>query len=263
MSECRLIGLENNELYYECKECNDESYKSINGLIKKFPNKYQFWKDDIKKFVLLSRKVIYPYEYMDSWKKLNETSLPGKKDFYSEINKEDISGEDNAHAQKFWKVFEIKGQGEYHDLYVQIDTSLLPDMFENFRDKCIDIYELDPVYFLTAPGLAWQACLKKTEVELELLTDNDMLMMVEKGLRGGICQAAYRYSKTNNKNMKNFDKDIESSYLKYLDANNFYGWVLSQKLLVDGFEWTKEDDLSNFNENFIKGYTKNSDEGCS
>ena len=96
------------------------------------------------------------------------------------------------------EAFEIKSLGEYHDLYVQCDTLLLADVFENFRDKCIEIYELDPAHFLSAPGLAWQACLKKTKVELELLTDIDMLLMIEKGIRGGICQAIYRHAKANN-----------------------------------------------------------------
>ena len=132
-------------------------------------------------------------------------------------------------------------------------------MFENFRDKCIDIYELDPAHFLSAPGLAWQACLKKTEVKLELLTDIDMLLMVEKGIRGGICHAIHRYAKANNKYMKNYDKNTESSYLKYLDANNLYGWEMSQKLPVDGFKWVE--DLSKFNESFIKNYGENSDKG--
>ena len=99
---------------------------------------------------------------MDSWEKFNETSLPDKKSFYSELNEERITDEDYAYAQKFWKVFEIKNLREYHDLYVQWDTLLLADVFGNFRDKCIEIYKLDPAHFLSAPGLAWQACLKKT-----------------------------------------------------------------------------------------------------
>ena len=126
---------------------------------------------------------------MDSWKSFKEESLPDKESFYSELNNEHITDEDYAHAQKVWDTFNIKNLGEYHDLYVQSDTALLADVFENFRDKCIEIYELDPAHFLSAPGLAWQACLKKTEVELELLTDNDMLKMFVKGTRGGICQA--------------------------------------------------------------------------
>ena len=139
---------------------------------------------------------------MDSWEKFHETVLPPKKDFYSNLNLEDISDGDHKHAQKVWDVFEIKNLGEYHDLYVQSDTLLLADIFENFRNMCLNIYELDPVYFVSAPGLAWQACLKKTGVKLELLTDYDMLLMIEKALRGGICQAIHRYAKANNKYIK-------------------------------------------------------------
>ena len=131
--------------------------------------------------------------------------------------------------------------GEYHDLYVLSDTLLLEDVFENFRDKCIETYELDPAHFLSAPGLAWKACLKKTNVKLELLTDNDMLLMFEKGIRGGMCQATYRYAKANNKYMNNYDKNKESSYLEYLDANNLYGWAMSEKLPVRNFKWIEED----------------------
>ena len=97
---------------------------------------------------------------------------------------------------------------------------MLEDVFENFRNMSLDIYELDPVYFVSAPGLAWQACLKKTKVKLELITDYDMILMTEKGIRNGICQVAHRYAKANNKYMKNYDKNIESSYIEYLDAHN-------------------------------------------
>ena len=176
---------------------------------------------------------------MDSWEKFDETTLPAKKAFYSKLNLENISDEHYLHAQKVWEVFEIRNLGEYHNLYGQTDTLLLADVFENFRNKCIEIYGLDPVYFVSAPGLAWQACLKKTGVKLELLTDIDMLLMVEKGTRGGICQATHRYAKANNKYMKNCDKNIESSYIEYLDANNLYGWAMSQKLPVEGFKWVK------------------------
>ena len=116
---------------------------------------------------------------------------------------------------------------------------MLADVFENFRNNCIEIYELDPAHFLSAPGLAWQTFLKKTEVKLELLTNVDMLLMVEKEIRGGICHAIHRYAKANNKYIKNFDENKESSYIQYVDANNFYGWAISQKLPVDGFKWKK------------------------
>ena len=163
------------------------------------------------------------------------------------------------HGQKVWEAFEIKNLGEYHDLYVQCDTLLLADVFENFREKCIEIYELDPAYFVSAPGLAWQACLKTTGVRLELLTNYHMFMMVEEGIRGGICQAIYRYARANNKHMNNYDKRKITSYLTYLDVNNLYGWAMSQKLPVGGFKWVK--DLLQFNEYFIKNYIKKRNKG--
>ena len=133
----------------------------------------------------------------------------------------------------------MNSYGEYHDLYVQSDTLLLADVFENFRDGWINKYKLDPAHFLSVPELAWQACLKKkTGVKLASLTDNDMLMMVEKGIKEGMCHVIYRYVKRvkgNNKYMKNYDKSIESSCLEYLDMNNFYGSAMSLKVPVDGF----------------------------
>ena len=176
---------------------------SYDALIGKFYNTYQLCNKDLNKFALLLRKGVYPYEYMDSWKRFKEESLPDKEYFYSELNKEHITDEDYTHAQKIWDTFNIKNVDECHDLYVQSDTKLLADVFENFRDKCIEMYKLDPAHFLSTPGQAWQACLKKAEVELELLTDNDMLIMFEEGTRGGMCQATYRYAKANNKYMKN------------------------------------------------------------
>ena len=142
-------------------------------------------------------------------------------------------------------------------MYVQCNTFLLADVFENFRNMCLNKYGLDPAHFLSASGLAWQACLKKTKVELELLTDIDMLLMVEKGTRGGICQARHRHAKANNKYMKKYNKDVISSYLTYLVANILYGWAMSQKLPVNGFKSVEK--LSRFNKMFIKNYNKNSD----
>ena len=136
-----------------------------------------------------------------------------------------------------FKSLNNKNLGDYHDFYVQRDTSLLADVFENFRNMCIiKVYELDPAHFLSPPGLAWQACLKKTKIELELITDFNMLLMVEQGIRGGTCHAIHRYAKANNKYMKNFDKNEESSFLENLDANNLYRWAMSQPLPVDGFD---------------------------
>ena len=214
---------------------------------------------EIIKFFL--KKGAYPYEYMDSWKRFNETELPSKNEFYNELNKEHITDQDYIHAQTVWKEFDIKNLGEYHDLYVQSDTLLLADVLENLRDKCLEIHELDPAYFLSAPGLAWQASFQETMVNSELLTDNDMLMMFEDGIRGRMCPTVHRYSKANNKYMNNYDKNKILSFLLYLDANNLYGWAMSQKLPVDNFKWIEKDDILKFNEDFIRNYNKNSDKG--
>ena len=197
----------------ECKSCAEnnrceECKKLIK--IKKFPSIYQFCNGDLVKLIFLLRKRVYLYEDMDNWGKISETTLPPKEAFHSNLNLENISDADYAHVQKEWKVFEIKHLGEYHNLYAQTDTLLLADVFENFRNKCIEIYGLGPVNFVPAPGLAWQVCF----VKLELLTDYDMILMIEKGIRGGICQATHRYAKANNKYMKNYDKNNESSYIE-------------------------------------------------
>ena len=153
---------------------------------------------------------------MDNWKKFDETTIPPKGVFYIKQNKEAISNADYAHVEKVWKIFKTTNRGKYDDLQAQSDTLLLADVFENVRDMCIKRYKLDPLYFVSALGLAWQACLKNTKVKLELITNYDMLMMVENGIRGGICQVPYKYAKANNKYMKNYDKNIESSYLAFL-----------------------------------------------
>ena len=150
---------------------------------------------------------------------------------------EDITDTDHMHASKVFKEFMLKNLGDYHDLHVQNDTLFLADVFENFRNKCTEIYELDPAHFLSESGLTWQACLKETGIRVEVLTDADMLLMVEKVIRGEICHAVYRYAIANNKYMKNYDKNKESSYILYLDASNLYGGSMSQKLSVDGFKW--------------------------
>ena len=150
---------------------------------------------------------------MDSCEKFNKTALPPKKDFYSNSNLENISDEDYLRAQEVRDIMIYMLKFVYY--YLQIYFKIL--------EICLDIYELDPIYFVSAPGLAWQACLKKTKVELELLTDYDMILMTEKGIRGGICQASHRHAEANNPYMKNYNKNIESSYLEYLDLNNLYG----------------------------------------
>ena len=147
-------------LRYECKECGNKSSKQLNGAIKKFPILYQFCKGDLNKFFLLRGKGYYPYEDADSWEKFDKTTISPKEAFYSQLNLEGIRDVGYAHVQKVWEVFEIKDFGKYHSLYAQSDTLLLADIFEKFRNMCLNEYRLDPANSLTAAGLAWQACLK-------------------------------------------------------------------------------------------------------
>ena len=236
----------NEKLILKCFNCETYYRKKFDKeLIKRFASTYEFCNKDLNKFILLLRKGVYPYEYMDNWERFNKMSLPSKESFYSNLNMENIDDIDYRHGNNIFKRFKLKNLGEYHDLYAQSDTLLLADVFENFRKTCLKVYELGPAHFLSLPGLAWQVCLKKTNVKLELLTDYDMLLMVEEGIRGRICHSIHRRAKANNKYMNNYDENEESSYIQYLDANNLYDWAMSQKLPVNNFKWVK--DISRIN----------------
>ena len=199
---------------------------------------------------LLRRKGVYPYEYMDRLSKLAEKQLPPSNRFYSHLTEEGISEDDYEHAQIVWKEFKIKSMRGYHDLYLESDVLLLADVFENFRNVCLKNYKLDPAWYFTSPGIAWDAALKMTGVELELLTDPDMLLMIEKGVRGGVSMISKRHGKANNKYMKRssategrlgeeYDPSQPSKYITYLDANNLYGWAMSKPLPTGNFKWMK------------------------
>ena len=206
---------------------------------------------------LLTRKGVYPYEYINSWDRFEETQLPPISAFYSNLNMSSISEEDYQHAQRVWKEFGIHNLGDYHDLYLRTDVALLANVYKAFRDTCLKHYKLDPAHFYTSPGLAWKACLKHTGIKLELLTDPDMLLMFERGIRGGITQAVHKYALANNKYMGDrFDPKSESSYLQYLDANNLYGWAMSQPLPTGGFKWVdvNPNEISELATRTDKGY---------
>ena len=188
---------------------------------------------------LLTRKGVYPYDYVSSLDKLSETQLPSKEEFYSHLNDEDISDDDYKHAIRVWNTFKCKTIRDYRDLYLKSDVLLLADVFENFRKTCLKHYKLDPAHYYTSPGLAWDACLKETGQQLQLLHDYDMLMMFEQGIRGGITHISKRYAEANNKYMKNYNPGKESTFIQYLDANNLYGWAMSQNLPTHGFKWMK------------------------
>ena len=254
------IKTKNEKLILKCFNCKTYYEKGFNKeLIERFASTYEFCNKDLNKFILLLRKGVYPYEYMDNWERFNETSLPNKESFYNNLNMENIDDIDYRHGNNEFKRFKLKNLGEYHDLYVQSDTLLLAHVFQNFRNTCLKVYELDPAHFLSLPVLAWQVFLKKMSIELELLIDYDMLLMVEEGIRGGICHAIHRYVKANNKYMNNYDKNEESSCIQYLDANNLYGWAMSQKLPVNNFKWVE--DISKINDEFIKNYDEINDKG--
>ena len=189
-------------------------------------------------YKLLIRKGIYPYEYMDDWDKFAETALPPKEAFYGKLNMSGVSDQDYEHAHRVWSNFGIRNLGEYHDLYLRMDVILLANVFEAFRKVCLDNYGLDPAHFYTAPGLAWHACLKKTKIRLELLLDLDRLLMFEREIRGGIIQSVHRWAKANNPYMgSEYEPREPTRYLQYLDANNLYGWAMSQPLPTGGFRW--------------------------
>ena len=170
---------------------------------------------------LLLKKGIYPYEYMDSFERFDETQLPEKEKFFSSLSGKGITDEEYAHAQKVWETFGCRTLGDYHDLYVITDVVLLADVFENFRKVCQGKYGLDLAHYYSAPGLSWDALLKKTGVELELLTDLDMHLFVERGMRGGISMVGKRYAKANNPLVEGYNPAEPTNYITYLKPTTY------------------------------------------
>ena len=207
---------------------------------------------------LIKQKGFYPYEYMDVIEKFNDTKLPPREVFYSKLSGKRISEKDYKHACNVWNTFKMKTFKDYHKLYNETDVLLLADVFENFRNLCLKIYRLDPVYYYTAPGLAWDACLKMTNINLELLSDPNMLLMFEKGIRGGISIISNRYGEANNKYMGNrFNKNKLSKYLMYLDANNLYGSAMFKKLPIHSFKWLTSGEMEKlFNNRVVQVWEK-------
>ena len=200
-----------------------------------------------KKYELITKKGIYPYDYMNGIEKFSEEKLPPKEAFYSKLNDCGVSDEDYEHAQKIWIEFGVKNLGEYHDLYLKSDVLLLADVFEEFRNICLKNYSLDPAWYYTSPGSSWDALLKHSGVKLELLTDPDKLLLFEKWIRGGISMIPNRFGKANNKYMgEKYDRLRPSKYLVYLDANNLYGWAMMKPLPVGDFKWMDEKELKHW-----------------
>ena len=231
-----------------------------------FPILDKYFKGDIS---LLKQKGYYPYEYIDSIDRLNETSLPPKESFFSSLTQKVITDKEYSHAQEVWKHYNCKTLKDYHNLYLKTDVMILADAFEKYRKFFLKHHKIDPCYCYSAPGLTWQCGLKYTGIELELLTDYDMLTMIEKGIRGGFsgvlgkrCVKAFNkytpnYNSNGNrvldenemkeclealKNGKNLNDYLTEKYLLYLDANNLYGWSMSQKLPTKDFKWENDPD---------------------
>ena len=222
---------------------------SLDNLVKNLPDEaFKYTKQEFKKeqFNLMKQKGIYPYDHMDCF------------DFYSILNNEHISDEQYKHGQNVWKTFNLKTMGDYHDLYLKSDILLLADVFENFRKTCLQYYKLDPCHYFTSPGLSWDAMLKMTNIKLELMTDIDMFQFIEKGMRGGTSYIANRYGEANNKYMKTYNEKAPSKYIMYLDANNLYGWAMSQYLPTGNFKWLSQKQIEKTN---LGEYTENSKKG--
>ena len=189
---------------------------------------------------LLTRKGVFPYEYMDSWGKFDEDKLPKINAFYSKLTESMINSEEYEHAKNVFNVFNCKNLREYCNLYMKTDILLLADVFEQFRTECISTHKLDPAHYYTLPGFTWSSMLKFTKVKLELLTDVDMLAFIMNGIRGGLSQCSKRYAAANNQYMTNFDNNKPTSFIVYNDINNQYGWAMSEYLPHGGFTWVTD-----------------------
>ncbi|XP_044764456.1 uncharacterized protein LOC123321018 [Coccinella septempunctata] len=208
-----------------------------------------------KHYKLLTRKGIYPYDYIDSIEKLTETTLPSREKFYNKLNDEDITDEEYSHAQQVWSIFDCKNLLDYSNLYLKTDVLLLADIFEQFRVSCHTTYGLDPAWYYTLPGFTFDCMLKYTSMKLQIIKDIDMILFIEESIRGGISQCSNRYAKANNKYMTTFDSEKLSSYIIYFDVNNLYGWAMSQFLPYDEFEWTNTNiDVIQIPDNAPEGY---------
>ena len=226
----------------ECKNCKKVGKSCVNPVYNNLKHTSEEFKGN--ELHLMSRRGVYPYDHMDSFEKFNQTELPTKEQFYSVLNDQTITNDEYYHAKKVWKAFNIETIGEYHDLNLKSDVLLLTDIFENFRKTCLQYYKLDPSHYFTSLGLSWDAMLKMTDIKLELMIDVDMFQFIEKGMRGGVSYIANRHGKSNNKYMKEYNEKAPSKYIMYLDANNLYGWAMSQYLPTGNFRWMTDKEIN-------------------
>ena len=188
------------------------------------------------RFDLLTRKGVYAYSYFTDFSKFEEAQLPTKAAFYDTLQKKEISDQDYAHAMKVWETFDCKNLWDYHDLYLLTDVLLLADVMVSFRKMCLQNYQLDPYHFYTSPGFAFEAALKMSKVELELIDNPDMHKFIEKGIRGGVSMISHRHAEVDDEHC-----------LSYLDANNLYGWAMCQHLPTSNFKWMEDKECLHLN----------------
>jgi hypothetical protein len=233
----------------------DEFKVTRQAFFKKYPNLV-----NENNFELLLRKSIFPYEYITNFDVFNDAKLPSKNHFYSSLTFDTVSNDDYNYAQKVWKEFDCKTLGDYHDIYLELDVCLLADVFTKFRKTIYENYQLEAAHFYSVPGLSFSACLKTTKVELELLTDPEMVLLFESGLRGGVTQCSKRYAKANNKYLENYDENDKNSYLLYVDCNSLYGYSMADYMPESEFKWLNDEEIKNFERN-IDMYLNSTDVG--
>ena len=235
---------------------------SLESLVKNLlDNDFKYFFEEFRgEFLkLVKQKGVYPYEYMDSFKKFSKDKLRDASKFFSFLKDVCIGKKDYSKANNIWNVFKMNTMGDYHDIYLKTGVLLLADVFEKFINMCLGYYGLDPCHYFSSPGLSWDAVLRMTKIELDLISDIEMHLFIEKGMRGGISYIAKRHSKANNKYMECYGISKESMYITYLDANNLYGWGMSQYFPYSGFKWLNKKEISYFcwnsvNENSSIGY---------
>lgn len=199
-----------------------------------------------EQFELVREKGVYPYDYIDSWSKYNVKNLPEKKDFFNILTNEHISNKDYCRALRIWNIFNIHSLGEYTELYLKSDVLILCDIFENFRNTCLQYYKLDPAYYMSSAALSWDAMLLCTKVQLDLIYDIEIYQLLEKGIRGGLAQCSLRHAKANNKYLPDYNEQKESTFLMYLDCNNLYGHAMTQKMPISEFRFLNDDEINAF-----------------
>ena len=234
------------------------SLEKLAKTVKHFKYLKEEYSDETQR-CLLTKKGVYPYDYMDCMERFSERELPSRDKFFNTLNQEEITEEKYCHAQRVWDAFNCKTLLDYHDIYLKSDVLLLSDVFEEFRDECLSTYQLDPAHYFSLPGFSWDAALKYSKVKLQLIKDIDMYEMVESGIRGGVSMISHRYAEAKNPHMKSYNADQNDETLLYIDANSLYAHAMTMPLPVSEFTWLNEDeiddlDLSSRKDNDDYGY---------